>query len=508
MFETNFTHLDWVIVAVYLIVSVTIGVRVNRFIHNVSDYMVGGRGSGTALNVATYIGTGLGLVTLMYASIDAFSHGFAYVTLALIGAGVGIFLGATGFVISPLRQMNLITIPEFFERRFDKRTRVTGGLICALAGILNMGLFPKMGATFITYATGLGNDAGDAEVMVNIVTSALIVLVLLYTVLGGMVSVIVTDYIQFLVLSVGLGLGVYFCLSHENLGWSNMTAALVTHRGEAAFNPVADGGYGWIWVVFNLLVFFAAFMCWAPEATRALTSKDARTTRRTFLFAGPGLFIRLAIPAFLAVAAFCLVSQDAELTAHFFPEGLSGKAEHAEQAMPMLLGRIVPSGMLGLLVAGFMAAFMSTHDSYLLAWSSVITRDIVTPMKGNRLTDQQQITITRITVVAIGAFLLVWGVWYPLPASVWNYMAITGTVYVSGAVTVLIGGLYWKRASRTGAFCALLAGLVSLSGLAIGKVQTLVGEWITTVHLGFFHFLFCIAVFVIVSLLVPDKEGE
>jgi SSS family solute:Na+ symporter len=137
---------------------------------------VGGRGSGTALNVATYIGTGLGLVTLMYASIDAFSHGFAYVTLALIGAGVGIFLGATGFVISPLRELKLITIPEFFERRFDKRTRVTGGIICALAGILNMGLFPKMGATFLTYATGLGNETGNAALTVNIVTSALIVL--------------------------------------------------------------------------------------------------------------------------------------------------------------------------------------------------------------------------------------------------------------------------------------------------------------------------------------------
>jgi SSS family solute:Na+ symporter len=333
-------------------------------------------------------------------------------------------------------------------------------------------------------------------------------LVLIYTVMGGMVAVIVTDYIQFIVLSIGLGLGVYFCLSLENLGWSNMTAALATHRGEAAFNPVAEGGYGWNWVGFNLLVFFAAFICWAPEATRALTAKDSRTTRRTFLFAGPGLFIRLAIPAFLAVAAFCFVSQDAQLTAHFFPEGLSGKAAHAEQAMPMLLGQIVPTGLLGLLVAGFMAAFMSTHDSYLLAWSSVITRDIIVPLRGREIPDKQQITITRVTVVLIGIFLLVWGVWYPLPASVWNYMAITGTVYVSGAVTVLIGGLYWKRASRAGAICALLAGLISLGGLAIERVQAIVGDWLTTVHLGFFNFLFCIVVFVVVSLLVPDKKRE
>ena len=85
--------------------------------------------------------------------------------------------------------------------------RVTGGVICALAGILNMGLFPKMGATFITFATGLGDSAGDAELTVNVITSLLIVLVLVYTVLGGMVAVIVTDYVQFVVLSLGLGAG-------------------------------------------------------------------------------------------------------------------------------------------------------------------------------------------------------------------------------------------------------------------------------------------------------------
>ena len=99
IFATNFASVDWIVVAVYLLAAVIVGIITNRYIHSVSDYMVGGRGVGAALNAATYIGTGLGLVTLMYASIDAFSHGFAYVTLAVIGAVVGIFLGSTGFVI-------------------------------------------------------------------------------------------------------------------------------------------------------------------------------------------------------------------------------------------------------------------------------------------------------------------------------------------------------------------------------------------------------------------------
>ena len=506
MFETNFTGLDWGIVAIYLAGSVFVGIVVNKYIHNVGDYMVGGRASGTALNVATYIGTGLGLVTLMYASMDAFTNGFAYMTLALIGAAVGIFLGATGFVISRLRQLSLTTVPEYFERRFDRRTRVTAGIICALAGILNMGLFPKMGATFITYATGLGGE--DAAVMVNIVTSALIILVLIYTVLGGMVSVIVTDYIQFIVLSIGLGIGVYFCLTHDQIGWDRMTATLAEHRGESAFNPLVNKNYGIVWVLFNLLLYFFAFLCWAPEATRALTSNDERTTRMTFLLSGPGQFIRLAIPAFFAIAAFCWFTQDPELSAYFFPGGPAGKTEHAAEAMPLLLAKIVPSGILGILIAGLLAAFMSTHDSYLLAWSSIITRDVIVPLRGRELSDRQQITITRVLVVLIGLFLLVWGIWYPLPPSVWTYMAVTGTIYISGAGVVLIGGMYWSKASSTGAFIALLGGLISIASLAEEWLQSQVGDWINGIVLGFMNYLFCAVLFVVGSLLFPDRPKK
>lgn len=508
MFETNFTNLDWIIVGVYLAVSVLIGVLVNRFIHNVSNYMVGGRGSGAALNVATYIGTGLGLVTLMYASIDAFSNGFAYVTLAVIAVIVGVFLGATGFVIGPLRRMELTTLPEYFERRYNKSVRVVAGSICAIAGILNMGLFPKMGATFITGVTGLATDVDPehAQMLVNIVTSALIVLVLIYTVLGGMVSVIVTDFIQFIVLSIGLGVGVYYCLTLDNLGWTNITQTMMAHHGEGSVNPFANQNYGWSWVTFNFFVISAALLCWAPEATRVLTSKSERATRLTFLFAGPGHFIRLAIPALLAVAALALVSQDAQLTAHFFPNGFDAEPRHAAAAMPLLIGRIVPTGVLGILVAGLMAAFMSTHDSYLLGWASIITRDVVNPMRRLPLPERQQITLTRLIVVVIGAFLLFWGVWYPLPASVWIYMAITGSIYLSGAGVVLIGGMYWRGASSVGALCALFGGLISLLGLVIGWLQNIIGLWITPVYVGLFSFTFCATIFVVMSLLFPDQK--
>jgi len=511
LFTTNFTTGDWWIVGLYLLASLLVGVIANKFIHSASAYMIGGGASGTSLNVATYIGTGLGLVTLMYASIDGFSNGFAYVTLALVGLVVGIILGRTGLVIERLRELNLMTIPEYFEQRFDRRTRVVGGIICVVAGVLNMGLFPKMGAVFITYATGLAADGADHSSMVNLITSLLIIMVLVYTVMGGMVSVIITDYVQFVVLSIGMGLGLYFCFTHPDLGWGTMTETLAVHRGERMFNPLAEGGYGWTWICFNFVVFLFAGFCWAPEASRALTARNPEVAKRTFLLAAPGQFARLGIPALWAIAAFTLVAQSPGLTAYFFPNGIENDAVNAAQAMPLALGMIVPTGFLGLLVAGLLAAFMSTHDSYLLCWSSVITRDVISPLRKEKMSDKQQIRITRISIVCIGLFLLLWGIWYELPPSVWTYMAVTGTIYLSGAGVVLLGGIYWKKGSSTGALATLLAGLVAVAGLFLEPLNEALSGLlnmevaISSYQIGFFNYIFCAIVFVGVSLIFPDK---
>ncbi len=202
-FLTNFSNIDWIIVSVYILFIVTVGILLNRYIRSTADYMVSGRATGLALNTASYTGTELGLVTIMYASIEGFNRGFSYLIIPMVGLIAAFTIGQTGFVVSKLRSLKLTTIPEFFEKRFDKKTRVTSAIIMALAGILNMGLFPKMGATFLTYSTGLA-ASGDAIFIVNLVMTILIILVVIYTVLGGMVAVIVCDYIQFTILSIAV----------------------------------------------------------------------------------------------------------------------------------------------------------------------------------------------------------------------------------------------------------------------------------------------------------------
>ena len=111
-FKTNFTNLDWIIVVVYLLGTGLLGMYVNRHVHSAADYLIGGRSSDTALSIASFIGTGLGLgdadVTRGW---TGFTHGFSYLFVPLLGMIVTLGLGASGFVIARLRRMQLTTIP-------------------------------------------------------------------------------------------------------------------------------------------------------------------------------------------------------------------------------------------------------------------------------------------------------------------------------------------------------------------------------------------------------------
>ena len=181
--------------------------------------------------------------------------------------------------------------------------------------------------------------------------------------------------------------------------------------------------------------------------------------------------------------------------------------------MPLAMGMIVPTGLLGLLVAGLLAAFLSTHDSYFLCWASVIARDVVSPLAENRLTEKQELRVIRVSVVLIGLFLLAWGVWYKLPDSIWNYMSVSGTIYLSGCGVALAGGIYWKRASSSGAYASMIAGTIAIVGLFLEPINARLTSAGSDLHLtmpgvGLCCYILCSVFFVVFSLLFPDPPRE
>ena len=132
------------------------------------------------------------------------------------------------------------------------------------------------------------------------------------------------------------------------------------------------------------------------------------------------------------------------------------------------------------------------------------------------MSTKKRILLTRVFIVVIGFYILFWGLLYEGNDAIWDYMAVTGAIYFTGAFALLLGGLYWKQASSTGAFFALLSGLTAILGL--DPVQRLVGlktqdpttlEWaqsFTGDQIGLMTVAFSLTVLVIGSLVFPDKK--
>ncbi len=526
--QTNFSTLDWIIVAGYLAVSVVIGLMVRRYASSMKNYITAGRGLGTWLGIATMTGTELGLVTVMYSAEKGYKGGFAAFHIAILAGAVTLLVGLTGFIVASLRREKVLTIPEFYEKRFGRRTRILGGIVLAFGGILNMGLFLKVGSEFIVGVTGMSADSAALQW----VMTTLLALVLFYTVLGGMISVVITDYIQFVVLSFGLLLTVLIAIF--TLGWDHIFATVQDRLGPSGFDPLASGGqFGVEYVSWMALLGLVGCAIWPTAVARALAMESPQAVKRQYIWSSISFTIRFLLPYVLGICAFVYVATEAADLQNLFPvnaEEMSdpSKGSKVRYAMPIFLGKILPIGILGLISAAMIAAFMSTHDSYLLTWSSVLTQDVVAPLRRQELSNRARIWLTRAFIILIGIFLWLWGVIYPVGEDLWDYMAITGAIYFTGAIPVLIGGLYWKRASSTGAFWSLVVGTSAVLGLA--PLRKIVGGFIlrlidhapalatekgydeaalamlTGERVGLFCIAMTMIVFVVGSLLFPDRE--
>ncbi|NOY42005.1 MAG: sodium:solute symporter family protein [Planctomycetes bacterium] len=508
-FISNFSTLDWVIVSAYLAGTVAIGLYANRYIKDMADYIVAGRSLNSYISVASMLGSEIGLVTVMYTAQKGYTGGFAAFHIGLV-AGVSCFLiGLTGFIVVPLRRTGVMTIPEFYGKRFGTGVRVYGGIILALAGILNMGVYLKAGGIFVTSLTGMTDPNA-----VNIVMTILISLVLAYTILGGMVSVVITDYIQFVVLSFGMIFMCLFCVTH--FGWENIVETVKQIHGPAGFDPLHQSGFGLSYVVWMILTFgLISCAVWPTAIMRVCSAKDTQVVKKLYRWSSIGFMTRFIIPQFLGICALTFLWQQAGAgSAYFTADGaLIDNPEETLRAMPILLSQILPTGLIGLVAAGMLAAFMSTHDSYLLCWASVIVEDVVNPVAGGNLSTKVRLILARSFIFLTGAFLLVWSIWYPMGQDMLDYLAVTGAVYFTGAFAVLLFGLYWRKASRIGAYAALTAGVAALTGLtpvrdALYLTEENLGFELTGTHVGLTTTVLALVLMVVCSLLFPDGGNE
>jgi SSS family solute:Na+ symporter len=444
----HFAPLDWAIVVTYLGGSLAAGLYGKKYVSGVSDFLVAGRELGVFIGVATLAATEIGTITFMYYAELGYRTGFSSFINGLISGAVMIFIGQTGFIVRKLRALRLMTVPEFFEVKYSRRLRVLTGVLVAVGGILNMGVFLKVEGTFLTIITGIPLE------YLKITMTAILMLELVYTVLGGMVSIVITDFIQFAALSLGTVLVTTWSI--HVVGWQKMYDAVSTNLGPQGFSPISNPDYGWSYIAFQILLWLAVDTCWQTTAMRTFSARDPEVSRRVFSWTGFIFLGRGMMPMLWGIAALAYL----------------GPRQNSLEAMPILLARILPTGVLGLVVAGMLAATMSVNSSYLLGWSSIIAQDIVLPLRRKPLSSRAQVLLNRVANVFVSLFVLFWGLWYTLPGPTYFYLTITGTIYLGGTLAAVIASLFWRRANALGTYVALIAGATGSVGFFFFHVPT------------------------------------
>ncbi len=443
----NLTPLDIVIVAAYTTLIVVSGILVKKYVRDIRAFLVADRSMGLHLGLASLVSSEIGIITYMYLAEAGYTNGFVALMIGIPFFIVFIFLGRTGFIVRPLLEMKISTIPEFFEKTFGRGVRFTAAVLMAVGGIINFGVFPGVEAKFINTVTGIPQEHLLATMVV------LLGIVLLYTALGGMVSVIITNYIQFILLS--LGMVFITVLGVVKIGWPRIVAAVADNYGAKGFNPFASGGsFGWAFFSWQLL-FQLSVMTVAPFITmRIFSSKDTPTGLKIFSWSSVMFVGRAFIPVFWGVMAIAFVTP---------------KPADPLQALPLMIAGITPRGALGLVFAALLAASMSTYASYLLSWSSVIAQDVIgtaiEKITGRRPADRVQMIIGRATMAFVILFLIWWSFFFKSEGLLFFYLMLAVNLFLAGTLVVAVFGLYVNRprfglirARRWGAYLAFLLG--------------------------------------------------
>ena len=434
------THFNWwldgSIVGIYLVATMAAGLMVRKYVGKVEHFLVAGREMDVYLGIASLAATEFGIVTCMYTAQNGYEKGFAGATPGLLMALAMLVIGLTGFCIKPLRDSGVITIPELIEKQFGPRIRWAAGVVIVLGGLLNMGVFLRTGGEFLVLVAGL--DPKYLEVMMT----ALLVGVAVYTILGGMLSVLVTDFLQFVVMSAGL-IAVTLLVLY-NVGWARLVGTVESQYGAGGFNPFINPTMGWEYVLFNALLNTAAVLTWQTTIARVLAAKDTRTGRQIYTRTSFFFVCRFLIPGIWGIAALATL----------------GPVANTLEAMPRFLSAAVPAGLMGVLIAAMLAADMSTDSSYMLTWGSVIYNDIMAPFRKTRWSERKGLLWNRMIIAVIGVFLLLYGLWYPLKGDLWTYLGVTGTIYLASISVLLIACCYWKRSNSWGAALSIMVSAV------------------------------------------------
>lgn len=474
------TLLDWVILFTPLLVVFALAVYSRRYLRSVADFMSAGRVAGPYL-LAVARGEMQAGAVVFVASFELISRsGFTLNWWGLIGIPVGLLVALSGFVVFRFRQTRALTLSQFFEQRYSRRLRVFTGMLGFVAGIVNFGIIPAVGARAMVYFLGLPAfmQIGGWQIDTYIVLMALFLGGALFMVLcGGLISMMVTDCLEGIMSQVFYIIIIAALLSL--FSWREVNEVLSAQpAGHSLLNPFdtsAIKDFNIWYILMGLFVTVYGTMAWQ----NAQGYNSAAITPHASVMGGIlGRWREAGKAAVVTLLAICAMTflrhpDFAEQARPVFAEVARIGNPQIEQQMliPCALSHFLPAGILGLLCAILLMGIIGGDSSHIHSWGGIFIQDVVMPLRREPLSPQRHILWLRLSMAGVAVFAFLFGIFFRQTEYIFLWWAVTMAIYVGGAGAVIIGGLYWKKGTTAGAWAALLVGsLLSVGGILARQI--------------------------------------
>lgn len=475
----NLHWFDWMIIVAVIVTLTAIAVFTKRYMVSVADFLAANRCAGRYLLVMAEGAAAIGAVSIVAQFEKFYQAGFAGQWWMIMVTPVMLVISLSGWVTYRLRATRALTMAQFFEMRYSRNFRVYAGVTACISGILNYAIFPAVTARFMIVFFGLPvyvvRFLGlDVNLTLAVVMTIMLGLALYFAFLGGQITVLITDFIQSSLFNITFLIIVGLLLF--KFGWNNIIETLKTaQEGHSMLNPFHQGklsDFNAGFFLMQVVITFYGFRAWQGNSGSQCAAKSPHEAKMAGILGYWRQAVSSVMYMMVPICVYVLMhnSQYAReaMIVRTALDALGDAQLSTQMTSPMGLTQLLPVGIFGLMCTVIICAALSTDNAYLLSWGSIFVQDVIMPFRKKPLEQKRHLVWLKRSVFGVAVFAFLFSLLVPLKEYVIMWFALTSAIFIGGAGSAIIGGLYWKRGTTAGAWAGMITGtVIALSGIVI-----------------------------------------
>ncbi|MEN8255371.1 MAG: hypothetical protein ABFR33_07875 [Verrucomicrobiota bacterium] len=519
-------NLDYLIIGVFFVLLASTALFVKRFNRSVSDFLVANRCAGRYMMT---VGQSMGAISL--AGVIGFfqlyyNGGFSAQWWQTMGFVSTFFIAASGWVFYRYRETRCLTVGQFIELRYSKGLRTFYGCLSWVSGLIVIGIFPAVAANFFIKFFQLPETFTLFGLTLRTFTALITVellIALTFTFMGGMLVVLVTDAFQGLFSTTVLVVVILFLFMYFK--WDDLMAFNMASDTVGRINPFESGGTKDFTIAYFLMMMFLdSYMRGSYQSNEGYTASaksphEAKMSGLIAIWRAQMIFWGFMLVA--QFAYFFLNSDACALQSAGVQESLALIADETlrnQVQVPMFLSSVLPVGLLGLFAAAMLGFMITTDDTVLHAWGSLLVQDVIMPLRKKHLSPKAHMLLLRVSILLVAIIMFVYSYFYKQNDYIFMYISMGVAIVTSGFGVAVICGLYTRFGSVLGGWMSALTGsTLCISGLVVRttwpKIAPVVAGWFPSfemdmetfpfngTQIAFFACLVSIAMYAIGSLI-------